>query len=203
MRSYTDWKLGATRDEKFLYRTAPSIVLTFDDYGSSKQIGELLRLLRLEQIRAAFFLQGDWAAVNKPLVARIKRAGHFIGNHTSSHPDLLSLTETQIITEIKQGVQSSLMRPPRGRYNDEIRAISLALGYRIAYWTIDSDDWQGVNATYMSEKILSQLHPGAVILFHLHADNTIQMLPDLISEIRRRGYTIMSPNEAVLVDAPW
>ena len=178
-----------------MYKNSPSIVLTFDDYGDELQILSLLLILKVENIRGVFFLQGDWANNNAALVKLIRTNGHYIGNHTYSHADLMSLSDNDVRTQILRGPKSALVRPPMGRYNQRVRNICDELGRSIAYWTIDSDDWRGVSPTYMRRKIINQLHPGAVILFHIHADNTAAALPDLISEIRALGYDFMSFNE--------
>lgn len=195
MRTYADWRVGATIAEKYLYRSSPNIVLTFDDYGSAEQVESILEILAAENIRSIFFLQGDWVKANAQLLQRIKDRGHVIGNHTYSHANLMRLSDEEVRSEIANGPKSTLMRPPGGRYDERIRQISASLGQNIAYWTIDSDDWKGVTAEYMRQKILDQLHPGAVILFHLHADNTIQLLPELISEIRGLDYEFMNVDE--------
>ena len=190
LKRYADFRVGATAAEKRAYRTGPSILLTFDDYGSPAQVERLLQILAAAGVCAMFFLQGDWAGREPQLVAEIAAAGHIIGNHTYSHPDLLALSDADIESEIRRGPASAWLRPPQGRYNRRVRNIAHRLGYRICYWTIDSDDWQGVPAEQISRKILAELHPGAVILFHLHADNTLSVLPQLIRDIRARGYEL-------------
>jgi peptidoglycan/xylan/chitin deacetylase (PgdA/CDA1 family) len=195
MQAYADWRVSATYAEKHAYKTSDSILLTFDDYGTPAQITDLLKLLASENVRAMFFLQGDWAQANPDLVDRIAAAGHAIGNHTYSHPDLRRLTDDEVRTEITSGLSCSWLRPPQGRYNARIRAIAKELGYRICYWSIDSDDWQGSSAEYMERKILQELHPGAVILFHAHAAHTIEALPSIIRGIRSRGFKLASTGE--------
>lgn len=195
MRHYTDWRVGATKAEKTLYKTSPSIVLSFDDYGTKQQVERLLATLETAKIRAAFFPQGDWAEQNPTLLASIRAKGHIVGNHTYGHRDLLSLSDNQVLDEISCGIISPLLRPPMGRYNDRIRRLAASLGQAIAYWSIDSDDWKGVSAAYMQDKIMRQLHPGAVILFHLGADNSAYFLPELITQIRRRGYDFLGFEE--------
>jgi peptidoglycan/xylan/chitin deacetylase (PgdA/CDA1 family) len=195
LKRYADFRVGATIAEKHAYKTSPSILLTFDDYGSPVQVQRVLQILASEQVRAMFFLQGDWAGRRPQLVQAIAAGGHIIGNHTYSHPDLLSLSDQEVESQISRGPHSRWLRPPQGRYNRRVREIAHRLGYRICYWTIDSDDWQGVSPEQISRKVLAELHPGAVILFHLHADHTIRVLPQLISAIRARGYELHSPAE--------
>jgi peptidoglycan/xylan/chitin deacetylase (PgdA/CDA1 family) len=190
LRRYADWRVGATRDEKFVYRTSPNVLLTFDDYGSADQIKRILKALRAANVRAMFFLQGDWASEHPELVTRLESAGHIIGNHTTTHPNLLELTDEQVKQEILDGPDTEFVRPPMGRYNRRIRNIIHGLGKKIAYWSIDSDDWQGVSGEQIIAKVSNELHQGAVILMHIHADNTIAVLPELIKTIRDRGFEL-------------
>jgi peptidoglycan/xylan/chitin deacetylase (PgdA/CDA1 family) len=195
LKAYADWRVGATRAEKRCHKPTDSILLTFDDYGTAEQVHDILNTLRTEKVQAMFFLQGDWVEQEPDLVRHIAEQGHLVGNHTYSHPDLLSLSDKQVLTEIANGPASQWLRPPRGRFDRRIRRLAASLGYRLCYWTIDSDDWQGTSATDMERKILSELHPGAVVLFHIHGTHTRQALRRLIPAIRKQGYVLTSPNE--------
>ena len=195
LKRYADWRIGAWTQEKKIYKTTESILFTFDDYGTKRQVVRLLDILAREDIQAMFFVQGDWAEARPDLVQLIVDHGHIIGNHTYSHQDLLKLSDHEVVEEIERGPVSPWLRPPMGRYDSRIRKIAATMKRYIAYWSIDSDDWQGVTPEYMSRKILRELHPGAVILFHIHADNTARVLPGLIRDIRRRGYNICSFDE--------
>jgi peptidoglycan/xylan/chitin deacetylase (PgdA/CDA1 family) len=174
-----------------------SILFTFDDYGTSAQITKLLKVLGDDGVKAVFFLQGDWAEKNPALVAKIQAAGQLIGNHTYSHADLLSLSDKEVRQEIAKGPSSAWLRPPRGRYNDRIRKIASEFGMTIKYWSIDSDDWQGFSKDVIVRKVAPQLKSGAVILFHIHADQTVLALPELIEQARARGFQLATPDEDV------
>ncbi|HSX00795.1 MAG TPA: polysaccharide deacetylase family protein [Candidatus Saccharimonas sp.] len=202
LKRYADWRVGARWEEGRMYRESDSILLTFDDYASRRDLLRLLRVLDRSGVKAAFFMQGDWAEDNPDLIELIQAEGHLLGNHTYSHPDLLLLEDEEVREQIERGPGSTWLRPPRGRYNDRIRRIAHDMGYRICYWTIDSDDWKGVSVNYMMRKILSELHPGAVILFHAHAYNTIEVLPRLIAEIRARGYKLCGADDGVVPELP-
>jgi peptidoglycan/xylan/chitin deacetylase (PgdA/CDA1 family) len=195
LKAYADWRVGATDYEKRAHKMTDSVLLTFDDYGTEDQIGTILRILSDKNVKAMFFLQGDWAALNPALVQLVQDSGHIIGNHTFSHPDLLGLSSDDVTREITRGVRSVWLRPPRGRYNSRIRDVARSLGRSICYWSIDSDDWRGVPAQYIYEKVMAEIHPGAVILFHLHAPHTPEALPRLIDAIRAHGLDLTTPDE--------
>jgi peptidoglycan/xylan/chitin deacetylase (PgdA/CDA1 family) len=193
LKAYADLRVGATTAEKHAYHPGDAVVLTFDDYGTPEQVARILDILLNRNVRAMFFLQGDWADEHPELVEKIAAGGHIIGNHTYSHVDLTALSDKAVREEIAGGPAGAWLRPPRGRYNQRVRAIAASLGYRICYWTVDSDDWQGVTPSYIRRNVLSGLHPGAVILFHLHADHTAAALPELINAIRERGFELDAP----------
>lgn len=196
LHAYADWRIGATKQEKHCYKQSGSVLLTFDDYGSAEQVHDILRILADKQVKAAFFLQGDWAKDNGGLIQEIAKAGHVVGNHTMTHPVLTKLPLQAVRAEIAGGLPGPWFRPPQGRYNNAIRKLARSLGYVMCYWTIDSRDWTGASAAEMRHTILSELAPGAVILFHLHGTHTRQLLPGIIDDIRARGYQLTSHDEA-------
>jgi peptidoglycan/xylan/chitin deacetylase (PgdA/CDA1 family) len=195
LSAYSAWRIGAKPKERRAYLKSDKVLFSFDDFGSSKQIHNLLEVLRHEQVEAMFFLNGNWTEEHPYLVDAIKRDGHVVGNHTYSHRDLDTLTDDEAREEISRGPKSVWLRPPRGRYNKRIREIATSLGYRICFWTIDSDDWKKVPAKYIEGKVMDEMHPGAVVLFHLHSDETIKALPLIISAVRAKGLELWGKGE--------
>jgi peptidoglycan/xylan/chitin deacetylase (PgdA/CDA1 family) len=192
---YADWRIGATAAEKRCHKQSDSILLTFDDYGDRGQITAILNVLAQEKVKAMFFLESRWAEAHPELLALIQSAGHVVGNHTYSHPNLLKLSDEAIEAEIKQGLASQWLRAPMGRYNTRVRALANRLGYHMCYWTIDSRDWKGTPEATMRHTIQSELAPGAVILFHVHGRHTAAALPAIIGDIRAAGYHLTAPAE--------
>jgi len=192
---YADWRIGATDAEKRCYKKTDSILLTFDDYGTEAEIGDILAILSAERVKAMFFPIGSWAEQHPALMQQLRGSGHVIGNHTYSHPNLLKLSEAALAREIEGGIQSRWLRAPQGRANSRVRRLAQQRGYALCYWSIDSRDWTGATVAEMRHTILTELHPGAVILFHFHGAHTRELLPQLISDIRARGYTLTGPGE--------
>lgn len=190
LHRYADWRIKPTAAEKHCYKQSNSILLTFDDYGSAERVQNILSILQQKGVKAIFFLQGDWASEHPELVTQIKEAGHIVGNHTYSHPDLLSLTDKAVADQIIRGVPGPWFRPPQGRYNARIREIAARHGMHICYWTIDSQDWTDDSVTKIRHTVLHELKPNAVILFHLHGARTAELLPQLIDDIRAKGYQL-------------
>jgi peptidoglycan/xylan/chitin deacetylase (PgdA/CDA1 family) len=195
LHTYADYRIGATSAEKRCYKDSDSILLTFDDYGTEREVTAILSILRANAVKAAFFLQGNWVNDNPLLVEAIKKEGHIIGNHTFSHAALRDLSSEAIVHEITAGLPGPWLRPPQGKYNDRVRKTAAKLGYAICYWSIDSRDWTGMSAQEMERMIIKELHPGAVILLHLHGAHTRELLPGLIDSIRAQGYRLTDQSE--------
>lgn len=189
-RQYALWRIGPTQAESRAYNTTDRVLLTFDDYGTPETIGGILDVLREQNVKAAFFLRGDWAKQHPDLVKDIADSGHWVANHSYSHPHLTKLSDEQLRQEIQKGPAAKLMRPPFGAYNNRVRRIAAELGFKIAFWTIDSWDWKGISTSEIQHNVLSGLHAGACVLLHLNAPHTLEALPGLINKIRERGYEL-------------
>src|SRR5437667_12512731 len=83
LHQYADWRIGATPTEKVCYKQSESVLLTFDDYGTPEQVETLLSILTNKNTKAMFFVTGEWAHKYPEVVARIREAGHILGNHTA------------------------------------------------------------------------------------------------------------------------
>ncbi len=195
LHKYADWKIAATQAEKRCHKSSDTILLTFDDYGTETEVRCLLRTLADKNSKAMFFLVGSWAAEHPDLVREIEQAGHIVGNHTYTHANLLKLSDSKAQEEINRGLQSRWLRAPQGRADRRIRNLAESLGFSLCYWTIDSRDWTNASVATIRHTILSELHPGAVILFHIHGRHTLEILPKLIDDIRSHGYEVTAPSE--------
>ncbi|RKO92976.1 hypothetical protein BDK51DRAFT_13140, partial [Blyttiomyces helicus] len=83
-------------------------------------------------IKATFFIVGSNAIQNPAIINASLMGGHEIGVHTWTHHPMTSLTNQQIVAEIKYteaqiynatGVVPNLFRPPYGDIDDRVRAI--------------------------------------------------------------------------------
>lgn len=198
-QAYALWRIKPTTDESHAFNRSNRILLTFDDFADDSTIRGFLDVLESQNVKAAFFLVGEWAEKHKNLVKAIEIAGHWVGNHSYSHARLTKLTSNEVEKEIKLGLKCKLLRPPYGAYDDRIRKIAEALNYRIAFWTIDSKDWTGISANEIQERVLNELHLGACVLLHLNAPNTLEALPGLIQGIRNRGFQLSFQHNDIAV----
>jgi len=127
--------------------------LTFDD-GPSTFTPTLLNYLKTEKLSASFFLIGSNVIQHPEIVKRELDEGHHLASHTWSHHALTTLTNEQIVAEMKwtekavlaaTGLRLKYMRPPYGDINNRVRFVLKKLGYIPVDWTgdaFDTNDWR-------------------------------------------------------------
>lgn len=98
----------------------------------------------------------------------------------------------------KFGYEMNYTRPPKGEYSERTLSITNSLGYKTVMWSFAYDDWdekkQG-REEYGKEKILSNIHPGCVMLLHATSKDNAEILGDVIKEIKNMGYEFRSIDE--------
>lgn len=147
------------------------VALTFDD-GPSKYTNELLELLDKYGVKATFFVIEENCNYYPDQITNIKKHGHEIAIHGSTHTSFKDLSNEEIYDEIqstintvnKYGANSSeLVRPPYGTITDEIKE---NIDYPFILWNIDTLDWKTKNKNKISAKILNNIDEGSIILMH-------------------------------------
>jgi peptidoglycan/xylan/chitin deacetylase (PgdA/CDA1 family) len=200
----------AKRHPGYVFLKAPTnakqVAITFDDGPDNQFTPQILDKLGELGVKATFFLEGKRIPGNEWVVTRMIREGHIVGNHSYSHPNLRKLSLDKLkgeITRTNQMIQAvihhspKLVRPPYGEMSEAGLDWMVANGYRMVNWSVDSGDWRAGSPDQIIEKILSQLKPGSIILFHCAGGTgedltpTVKVLTDLANTLKARGYTIV------------
>ncbi len=118
-----------------------------------------------------------------------------------------SLTEEQIKKETmdlhsavyqKFGYEMKYLRPPKGEYSERTIAYTNTLGYKTVMWSLAYDDWDETKQgreEYAKQKIIDNIHPGAIILLHATSKDNSNILGECIKEIKNMGYEFKSLDE--------
>jgi peptidoglycan/xylan/chitin deacetylase (PgdA/CDA1 family) len=146
--------------------TAPprpgEIALTFDDGPNPAWTPRLLDTLAAHNVQASFFLLGNFARATPDLVRRIAAAGHLIGNHSWSHPDLSLESKARIRAELQQtsdtlaqilGAPVRYFRPPFGARRSAVFRIARELGLQTALWNAMTSDWSEPSAERIAARL--------------------------------------------------
>jgi len=163
------------------------VLLTFDDGGP--QAPAILSILDRYNIKARWFPTGQWAGSNAPFVARLLGGGQMLGNHTYSHPQMLSSLETaELQRQVNLGYHSTnVFRFPYGASDAGSVALVTGMGYSICGWSIDTLDWSGNPAATIADIVTSQARAGSVVLMHLSFQSDVDALPAIIDNLRARA----------------
>jgi peptidoglycan/xylan/chitin deacetylase (PgdA/CDA1 family) len=185
------------------------VALTFDCGANAAGVPAILAALDREKAPATFFLTGRWVEAF-PGYARALGTKFPVGNHTYDHLDLTALRPARARAQLERAERAisratarnprPLFRFPFGARNEATIELVNELGYGSIGWTVDSLGWQGTatggSAEGVRERVLAALRPGAIVLLHVVAapdGSTLDAdaLPQLIHEIRARGYRLV------------
>jgi peptidoglycan-N-acetylglucosamine deacetylase len=142
------------------------LALTFDDGPNPAWTPRLLDILAGHDVRATFFLVGKFAQAEPALVRRIAGAGHAIGNHSWSHPNLAltgglkireELMRTSESIEQTVGKRVRFFRPPFGARRPKVFHIARSLGLAPVLWNAMTSDWKEASANRIAERLARQI----------------------------------------------
>jgi peptidoglycan/xylan/chitin deacetylase (PgdA/CDA1 family) len=199
-------RIGTMQYRRTLPLRHGEVVLTFDDGPLPPYTNRILETLAAECVRATFFIVGRMARANPELVRRVYNHGHTVATHSQNHPLIftnLSLARAQ--QEVDSGIAAVATAlgdpdalapffrfPGLGRSN----AVESYLASRsIMTWSADfpADDWRGIGAREVERLALERLERKGrgVLLLHDIQPATVLALPNLLRELKRRGYRIV------------
>ncbi len=199
-------KIGAMQYHESLPLEDHEIVITFDDGPLPPRTTQILDTLDHECVKATFFLIGKMAHAYPDTVKRVRDAGHSIGTHSYSHPltfHRMSLEKAQF--EINQGIASVTAAlgdgsgpAPFFRIPGLLRADGVeryAASQNLQVWSADflADDWTKIGPAQVYSRALQRIeaaHKGILLLHDIQV-KTVEALPQLLRELKKRGYKIV------------
>lgn len=177
------------------------IYLTFDCGYELGYTSKILDILQANQVRAAFFITGQYIKTQPELIKRMKAEGHLVCNHTMNHPDCSLLSSDQLEQEIipleerfaaLTGFEmDKYLRPPMGTYSAASLAATKNLGYTTVFWSLALRDWdpnKQPGADYSYQYVMKNIHPGAVILLHAVSKSDTEALDQILKDLQSQGY---------------
>lgn len=195
-------------DKKASEKGDKIIYLTFDAGYENGNISKILDTLNNKNIPAAFFILDNLIYKNPELIQRMINDGHQICNHTCKHKNHSESDKAEIEEDLKRleclyrdrfgAEMEKFFRFPEGSYTrDAIEAVK-DIGYSTVFWSFGYEDWDNSNqpsADYAINKIISNTHPGEILLLHPTSDTNAKILPTLIDRWREMGYSFGTLNE--------
>jgi peptidoglycan/xylan/chitin deacetylase (PgdA/CDA1 family) len=177
--------------------------LTFDDGPSPVYTAQILQVLTQYHVPATFQIVGFEGAAYPNLLVQEVADGMTLTNHTWDHTDLTKLSPagwpgevdrtTNLITTVT-GQPVKCVRPPYGATNGSVYSQLAQRGLGELLWDVDPSDYLRPGVSVIVQRVLSALHPGAIIGMHDGGGDrsqTVAALPAIISGIEAAGYTLV------------
>lgn len=182
-------------EEKVLY-------LTFDAGYENGNMAPILDALKKHNATGTFFVVGNFLESSPDLAKRMVEEGHIVGNHTYHHPDMSQISTKeafqkelqdveQLFLEITGQEMSHYYRPPQGKYSIKNLEMAKELGYCTFFWSLAYVDWledQQPSKEEAFSKLLTRIHPGAVVLLHSTSATNAAILDELLTKWEEMGY---------------
>ncbi len=179
------------------------VYLTFDVGYEAGYMESILDTLKKHNVKAAFFVVGNYLTSEPELVKRMCDEGHIVGNHTKNHPDMSKMStiedfkaQIEPVEELYKQITGKEMpkyyRPPQGIYNIQNLEDAKSLGYKTIFWSLAYVDWERNNQP-SHEKALSillkRVHNGAIILLHSTSKTNMEILDTFLTTLEEKGYS--------------
>lgn len=198
-------------------RKPGELALTFDDGPNPKFTPHLLDILAEHRVPATFFILGSRAQSNQELVRRIAAAGHLLGNHSWSHPNLALSSSAKIREELVRtsdtieqiiGEPVKFFRPPFGARRPVTLSMARELGMTAVLWNAMTSDWKEPSgeqiAGVLSGKIDELTRGGSAVNIVLHDGGHAEAAAGRSPSVRAAGLLVArykGSHQFVRVDA--
>ena len=183
------------------------VSISFDAAWGNEDTQQLIDILDQYQVKATFFVVGDWVDKYPESVKALHDAGHEVMNHSNTHAHYNSLTAEEIIADVEAcndkieavtGVRPTLIRCPYGEYDDHVIAAIRSIGMEPVQWDVDSLDWKDISASEITQRVTERVKSGSICLFHNAALHTPEALPAILDYMAENGYTVVPISEILL-----
>lgn len=147
-------------------RRPGELALTFDDGPNPAWTPQLLDILAADDLRGTFFMVGRFAEAEKVLVRRVLDAGHLIGNHSWSHPNLARTASTLVREELMRtsdtlaqitGQRIRYFRPPYGARRPAVLRIAREMEMIPVLWNAMTTDWSERSPDRITRRLIKMI----------------------------------------------
>lgn len=178
------------------------IIITFDQGYENGYTEKILDTLKEKNVKAIFFLTGDYAKKEESLVKRMIQEGHTLGNHGMTHASLPKLSQKEAEEEIMSlhnfvlnnyGYEMQYFRCPCGEYSEQALETVQKCGYKTVFWSFAYVDWITDSQPLPAEgikKLTESAHGGEILLLHSVSATNAQILGEVIDSFREQGFTV-------------
>ncbi|MBN6185779.1 polysaccharide deacetylase family protein [Aneurinibacillus sp. BA2021] len=183
----------------------PMVSVMINVAWGNEYLPSILSTLEKEKVKATFFLDGSWTKKYPDEAKKIAAAGHEIGSHAYSHPNMSQLSLTQMEQEITKtnavikeatGITPTLFAPPSGDFDQRVVEMAARYHMKTIMWTADTIDWRKPSPEQWFRTVSPKINNGVLILMH-PTSPTAEALPRLIQHVRGKKLTLGTVSETL------
>lgn len=191
-------------------RSDNKIALTFDCAWGNSNTDLLLGLLKDAGAKATFFVTGEFCDKYPEDVKKMYNAGHEIGNHSDLHPHVEGMNINALIEDTRKcsqkikmitGEEPKIYRAPYGEYDNNVVTTIEGMGMKMIQWSVDSVDWKEPEPETIIKRIEKDTVSGSILLFHNDLENTSLALPQLLTDLKQKGFVFSTVSDTVYYDS--
>ena len=180
--------------------------ISFDAAWGADNTQGILDVLAKYNVKATFFVVGNWADQYPEQAKAIVDSGNELMNHSNAHDHYNSLSAEEIVADVNlcsdkiealTGTRPTLIRCPFGEYDDHVINAIRSMGMEPIQWDVDSLDWKNISAAEIEKRVLSKVGPGSIVLFHNAGLHTPEALPGIIESLLQQGYEFVPISELI------
>lgn len=183
------------------------VALTFDDGPHGTLTPRVLDILRDNNVKGTFFMQGCNVKAHPQVVRRMVSEGHEVGNHTWNHAYLSKVSREKAESQLQStneairnacGIVPVVMRPPGGYTNAGVASWARQrFGFTTIMWDVDTNDWRKPGSSVVAARAVNGAKPGSIILVHdIHA-STVAAVDAIVKGLKNRGYELVTVSELI------
>lgn len=188
------------------------VAFTFDDGPDAQFTRQILNIFRKVNGKATFFMVGEQIDANEEIAREVYEAGHEIGNHTYTHPDLTTISLEEATIELQRmddrireltGKSPSSFRPPFFKINPSLAELAKGAGYdMISACNTGARDWEQPQPSvdFMVDQTMEVTEGGSVYIFHDgYGDrtNTVEAVSSLVERLHTEEYRFVTISELI------
>ncbi|WP_371069852.1 polysaccharide deacetylase family sporulation protein PdaB [Sediminibacillus sp. JSM 1682029] len=185
----------------------PNIALTFNISWGNEKVEPILEQLNKHEVKATFFLSGEWAERHPEIVDKIVEK-HEIGMLGYRYKSYLKQEKEQVRKDLLYAKEvfrklgypdTKLLRTPSGHFDKEILKMAEELGFDVIQWNVNPHDWQNPGEQEIIDEVMKNTTNGDIIL--LHASDSVKQTPGalktLLPGLKNKGFQYVTISELI------
>jgi peptidoglycan/xylan/chitin deacetylase (PgdA/CDA1 family) len=160
-----------------------ALYLTFDDFPAASGNERLLDALRALEVKATFFVVGESALGQEPLLRRAQDEGHTLAVHAWRHETTGSEPE-----RCRAWLKEAIGTDPRWLRRVGSNKVEEFSGEALRLPVVDPYDYKRPGLAELARRTIPRLKPGAVVQLHAGVEESVAFLPELVARARELGY---------------